>query len=192
MSWLRWLEFQIRYLGRPRWDTGTSPPELLEYIRSNPAGHAIDIGCGTGTNSITLARAGWRVTAVDFVGRAVETARRKARQAGVAIDFRVHDITSLILESERYDLALDIGCLHGVRDRKAYLDQLERFLKPGGRWLLYAFHKADPSKPGPGLVAADIQSMGSRFQLSYRMDGLDPRGRSSSWFLFLAPIVDAE
>ena len=70
--------FHYWYFRQPPWDTGISPPELLEFIQNHRAGRAIDIGCGTGTNVITLAQAGWDVTGVDFAPRAIKLAQQKA------------------------------------------------------------------------------------------------------------------
>src|SRR3972149_2064567 len=95
MNWLKHLSFTVWYFGRPPWDSGISPPELLEFIRSHPAGRAIDLGCGTGTNVLTLARAGWQVTGVDFVLRAIRIAKQKIKQAGVTADLRVGNVTKL-------------------------------------------------------------------------------------------------
>ena len=60
----RWL-FNLWYFQRPPWDSGISPPELMEFIRSSQPGRALDLGCGTGTNIITLAKNGWQVTGVE-------------------------------------------------------------------------------------------------------------------------------
>ena len=187
MASLASLKFQLMYLGRPPWDSGVSPPELFEYIRTQPAGRGIDLGCGTGTNAIALAKAGWQVTAVDFARLAVQKARAKARAAGVQIKFVVGDITGLRSIGAPYDLGLDVGCFHAVHDRAAYLDRLTALLRPGGCWLLYGFHKPSPRTTGPGLTAADLEAAAARLQLRWRQDGVDKRQRPSSWFLFQKP-----
>src|SRR5579885_2975421 len=81
----RWLFTIMYWRGRPPWDTGISPPELVEAIegpQALPPGRALDLGCGTGTNALYLARHGWQVTGIDFAAPAIEQARRKAQAAG--------------------------------------------------------------------------------------------------------------
>ncbi len=183
---IHWLHFAWIYLfGRPPWDSGTSPPELLDYLAAHPPGRAIDLGCGTGTNVITLARHGWQVIGVDFVPQAVRRARQKAQAAGVQAELRLGDVTRLDDLAGPYDLALDIGCFHSLPNKEDYLHQLERLLAPGGHWLLYAFFRPPAVPIGPGLVAADLDRILARgFRLLSRTDGTDRRGRPSAWFLF--------
>ena len=40
---LRRLSFNFWYFRKPPWDSGISPPELLEFIQTHPAGKAIDL-----------------------------------------------------------------------------------------------------------------------------------------------------
>jgi SAM-dependent methyltransferase len=136
MSPFNRLFFNFHYLGKPRWDTGISPPELLEFIEQHAPGRGLDLGCGTGTNAITLAKAGWQVTGVDFIGRAVQTARQKARQAGAQITFLQGDVTPLPNLSGPFDLILDIGCFHSLapQGKAAYVENLERWLAPQGAY----------------------------------------------------------
>ena len=182
---LRRLEFDLWYLFRPPWDTGVSPPELLEFLAAHPAGHAIDLGCGTGTNVITLAEHGWQVTGLDYSRRAIRIAERKVRQSKLQAALSVCDVTRLPGINGPFDLALDLGCFHGLRSREAYLSNLVRILAPGGHWLMYGFFK-DPSEGRrTGLMPADlslIESYGLR--LGSRRDGIDMGERPSAWFLY--------
>lgn len=183
----RRLLFHYWYFGQPPWDTGVSPPELLEFIQEHKPGRAIDIGCGTGTNVVTLARAGWEVTGVDFAPRAIKLARQKVDQAGVQADLSVRDATKLEGIKGSFDLAFDLGCFHGIsQDGKLeYLKQLDWILAPNGFWLMYGFLKPATAHAAPGLGEADLSRISSRLTLRSRRDGFDEgRGRSSAWFLF--------
>lgn len=184
---LRRLEFQSWYFRRPPWDTGVSPPELIEFINTHAPGRAIDIGCGTGTNVVTLARAGWQVTGVDFAPRAIRLAKRKVREAGVQAEVRVSDATQLQGIHGPFDLAFDLGCLHGIpaEGQIKYLAQLDRILAHGGCWLLYAFLNRDTEEGRSGLKEADLSRIPSQLTLLSRRDGIDDgRARPSAWFLF--------
>ncbi len=178
--------FHYWYFQQPPWDTGISPPELLEFIQNHRPGRAIDIGCGTGTNVITLAQAGWDVTGVDFAPRAIKLARQKAATAGVQAEFLIKDATALERIQGPFDLAFDLGCFHGVpqKGRAKYLKQLHRILAPGGFWLMYGFLKTDLSQPGTGLAEWDIDQILTRLALIWRRDGVDQRDKPSAWFLF--------
>ena len=183
----RRLRFQSLYFRQPPWDTGVSPPELFEFIASHPPGRAIDLGCGTGTNVITHAQAGWQVTGVDFAPRAVKLARQKARRAGVSVELHVRDVTRLDGIAGPFDLIFDLGCLHTIPQalRHNYLDQVDRILVPAGYWLLYGFLKSGTDHSGPGIQDAEVKRFSSRLKLVSRQDGVDDgRGRPSAWFLF--------
>jgi SAM-dependent methyltransferase len=181
----RRLTFDLWYLRRPPWDSGIVPPELEDFFRDNPPGHALDLGCGTGTSSLALARAGWTVTSVDFARRAIRIAKHKARAANLNVDFHVVDVICLpdSLFTNPYDLILDIGCFHGLSpsDKAAYLNQLDRLLAPGGTWLLYGFFKPDGST-GPGLIPADLGKI--QLKLTKRQNGMNRKVRPSAWFWF--------
>lgn len=182
----RRLVFNFWYFRKPPWDSGISPPELLEFIQTHPAAKAIDLGCGTGTNVITLARAGWQVTGVDFASRAIRIAKTKLKRENLEADLHVGDVTKLDNITGQYDLALDIGCFHSLSHagKLDYLTQLDRILTPSGFWLMYGFFNPTPLRSGPGLVEAEIDLISARFTLISRNNGFDRRQRTSAWFLF--------
>jgi cyclopropane fatty-acyl-phospholipid synthase-like methyltransferase len=186
MSFTRRLAFILSYFRRPRWDSGVTPPELLAFLKGRPPGRAIDLGCGTGTNVITLAKLGWQVTGVDFVPSAIAQARRKAKQAGVRAALQVGDVTRLEGIRGPFDFALDLGCLHGLEpdEKAAYLRRLDEILTPGGYWLLYGFLAPHT----PGLTEFDLERMQARFRLVSREEG-EFRGRKSAYWLWQKPFA---
>ncbi|HSR46961.1 MAG TPA: class I SAM-dependent methyltransferase [Anaerolineales bacterium] len=177
----RRLRFEWKYWkGRPAWDSGITPPEVLSYLADRAPGRAIDLGCGTGTNAITLAAAGWQVTAVDFSSRALATARRKARAAGADIRFLHRSVTHLGDIGGPFDLALDIGCFHslGAADRSSYGREVARLVQPGGTLLLYAFIDPEGGWPAEDDVRAACEPA---FELDALQRG-EFEGRPSGWF----------
>jgi methyl halide transferase len=142
--------------GETPWDIGVPAPELTRRVEAGEfAGRTVlEMGCGTGTNSIELARRGYRVTAVDFVPLAVEKAKEKARASGVQVDFRVGDLTRLELGGP-FDCLLDIGLYHVIRNRDlpGFQATLRRASRPGTRWLSMAGSANDPMPEGPPVVS---------------------------------------
>jgi len=183
MTFLRRLHFNFWYFRRPPWDSGISPPELFDFISNHPAGRAIDLGCGTGTNVITLVQHGWKVTGIDFAPRAIQIAKRKIKKANIQADLRVADVTKLNDIDGPFDLALDLGCFHGIQNRQDYLTQLSHVLTYSGHWLMYGILKSPQFVHG--LAELDLESIQTQgFRLLWRKDGMDRRERKSAWFLF--------
>lgn len=179
------LSFQWRYLGSPPWDTGQSPPELIAFIQSHPPGRALDLGCGTGTNVITLALAGWEVIGIDFVGSAIAAGRNKAQQARVNVDLRQGDVTQLKNVHGRFDLVLDIGCFHSlsVEGKTAYARQLGKLLAPQSTYLLYGFYYVS-ERGESGIKTGDLELLAQYLDCVERVDGTDRHERRSAWFYY--------
>ncbi len=145
-------------------------------------GRLLDLGCGTGTNAVYMAKRGWHVTGVDYVRTAIWEARRKARDSGVQADFYCEDVTRLRGICGAFDLVLDIGCLHSLPfpKRQAYYENLPRLLVDGGIYLLYAFVLSNQPEH-VGLLDQDIALLSGRLELVERSEGSD-HGSRSVWF----------
>ncbi len=138
----KWLYDSMYRFSTPRWDNGKIPPELVELTEPRGArGRALDLGCGTGTQSLYLAQHGWSVVGVDLAPKAVELAREKARRAGAVVAFQVADVTRLEFLREPFNLVVDLGCFHGLSAaaRQRYVQNLARLTRSGSTFLLYAF-----------------------------------------------------
>src|SRR5690606_32005124 len=87
-----------------------------EQGREPPFGRALDIGTGSAIWGIGLAKRGWEVTGVDFVGKALDRGRERLKAAGVEIKLVQGDVTRLS-ESEvgsSFRLILDTGTFHDL------------------------------------------------------------------------------
>ncbi len=183
---LRRLFFNFAYYQRPIWDTGISPPELLTFITTHQPGRALELGCGTGTNALSLAKAGWRVTAVDFAYRAIQIAKRKAQREGAEIDFHWENVTRLKSINGPFDLILDIGCFHSLstKDHANYIANLLRLLSPQGTYLVYVFFKNQAEVLGPGITEEAVQNLSQKLKLVQRADSTERGFRPSAWMSF--------
>jgi SAM-dependent methyltransferase len=189
--------FTQMYLEGPvPWDSGISPPELLTAIQGPealPAGRALDVGCGTGTNSLTLALLGWRALGVDFAAPAIARAEAKAAEmqpklatSGGAVVFLKADVTQLAppARGERKNLILDIGCLNGIpyERRPDYARVMAEQAAPGALYLLYT-HLPRHDRAAPfGCTPQELDALFSTsFVLENRVMGLAPQGGESVW-----------
>lgn len=134
-------------LGFTPWD-GHSLDRGLRNLVESDAGlvssskTALDLGCGTGDNSIYLAQNGWRVTGIDFAPRALRIARAKAQAGKVSVRFVCADIAQLGAAGldAPFALVADSSCLHGMsdQDRMVYVRQVNAVTAPGSRLLIVA------------------------------------------------------
>ncbi len=176
--------FSLWYvLSKPPWDTGIPAPELVRAIANRPPGRALDLGCGTDTNVRYLAEHGWQATGLDFAPSAIARAQRRLRPLDA--DLRVADVTRLGDQDfpELFDLALDMGCFHSLttEGQRRYAQGLERWMRPGGIYLLYAFQPG-PNGNGWGFPREAVEAAFAHgFRLARYEQG---EGRSSAWYYF--------
>jgi SAM-dependent methyltransferase len=160
----RQLLFKTLYrFGFVPWDGHPLPKSLQELVEGDtalPAGTALDIGCGTGDNSIYLATHGWQVTGVVYVEKPVTKARAKAQASKVDVTFARADATRLSSEGigTNFALIIDNGCIHGMNaeDRDAYVREVTAVSAPDARLLLVEFIPG-ASFGVPGIEPAEVE-----------------------------------
>lgn len=96
------------------WEINRPDHNLIDFVTALPvaAGPAIDLGCGTGDNSIWLAAQGFQVTGCDLSDLALEQARAKAERAQVHCTFYQGDFMQETPPGAPFSFAFDRGCFH--------------------------------------------------------------------------------
>jgi SAM-dependent methyltransferase len=152
-------------LGFRVWERSEPAADLVALVagpNSLPPGRALDLGCGTGTDSIYMAKRGWDVTGVDVVPEAVSIASSRAEAAGVAPRFVHGDVTRLqeYGVTGPFTLVLDFGCLHTLPpdQRGAYVRSVSVVADPDATFLLYGFARPPLFSPiQAGLTASEVR-----------------------------------
>ncbi len=188
------LWWNLIYLVRKTpWDTGVTPPEVRAVVESGQLrpGRALDLGCGTGTNAIYLARHGFDVIGVDISSRAIAHARRKIKRAGLDGRALVYagDVARLgtLPVNGLFNLVLDIGCLHVLDSpaRQCYAEGVIRRLQPGGLYMVYAFGPRKHTGWEMGLSPEEVEQLFRPWlALRHVAHGQDQGGVASAWYTF--------
>lgn len=126
------------------WEVGPRA-ELARLVTSGriAPGRAIDLGCGSGANSIFLAAHGFDVTGVDYSPVGLEKARR-ATPASLSISWVAGDLTadSIPGVSGTFDLLVDYSVLDDMRGDalEAMAATVERLSHRGSVFVLWCFY----------------------------------------------------
>ncbi|MDT9686835.1 class I SAM-dependent methyltransferase [Streptomyces sp. P9(2023)] len=125
---------------------------LDAWLPSGPA-DVLDVGCGTGSLSLLLARAGHRVTGIDLAPKMVEQARAKLTDAGFACRFLPGDAMDPPTGAARFDVVLSRHLLWTLPDPEAALRAWVNRLRPGGRLVLVEGRWRESGQSGVPYVA---------------------------------------
>jgi SAM-dependent methyltransferase len=158
-------------------------------------GKALDIGCGSGRNSLYLADNGFDVVAFDFAASQIDGLNAFiAENAGLKnrVHPFVHDIRNpWPVETGSIDLAIDTFCFKHQIEESAiafYVSEVSRALRAGGLFMMsfagrrdgyYALFPSDDTEPGQAFVdpgnqiasrlydVAEVENIFSAFKTVY-------------------------
>jgi 2-polyprenyl-3-methyl-5-hydroxy-6-metoxy-1,4-benzoquinol methylase len=132
---------------------------LLQRVREGE--RVLDIGCGEGRFTAELARAGVQVVGMDVA----EEPLRRARARYPELDLRLLDVAGgWELEDASFDAVWAGEVIEHVADTAAWLSEVRRVLRSGGRLLL--------STPAHGRLARARLALSARAFATH----FDPRG----------------
>lgn len=122
-----------------------------EYIR--PDERLLDLGIGSGLSAAPFAKAGLRVTGMDFSAAMLDLCRAK----GIAEQLHHHDAQDIPwpFAPGAFDHVITCGLLHFIADLKPIFAEAARVARPGG---LYAFTTKSPETAGAGMQRYNAQT----------------------------------
>jgi SAM-dependent methyltransferase len=105
---------------------------VVDRAGVEPGMEVLDVACGTGNASIPAARAGARVTGLDFAPGLLEIARERAADAMVEIDFVEGDAQALPFGDASFDRVVSTFGHMFAPDHARAAAEMKRVLRPGG------------------------------------------------------------
>ena len=121
------------------WSLGVPPETVVKLLQDQDcaaeADTVLDLGCGKGAISITLARQfGFRVYGIDFFAPFIEEARERARDLGVSdiCRFETGDIKKTVRGSADYDMVMLIWMGSVLGSAGESVQQIRRLVRPQG------------------------------------------------------------
>lgn len=141
--------------GELPWDTGEPEPLLVEFVTSGRVQPTLmlEIGAGTGTNSLWLAECGFDVLGIDVAPLAIERATAKLDGRALGRRFATSDFLADTPANDPFSFVFDRGCFHVFdesEERTRFAAHVAAILAPGGLWLsLIGSTEGGPREMGP-------------------------------------------
>lgn len=116
-------------------------PLRLDYIDDFAAlagKRVLDVGCGGGILSESMALRGAEVTGVDLAKKSLKVAQLHSLESGVAVDYRCIAVEQLAQEApESFDVVTCMEMLEHVPDPQSVVRSCARLVRPGG-WVFFS------------------------------------------------------
>jgi 2-polyprenyl-6-hydroxyphenyl methylase/3-demethylubiquinone-9 3-methyltransferase len=123
----------------------------------------LDIGCGGGILSESMARLGARVTGIDVAEKNIRVARMHAEGGGLDIDYRLTAAEELAASGEQFDAVLNMEVVEHVDGLPDFLAACGRLVRPGGVMVVATINRT--------LAALVIAIFGAEYVLRWLPKG---------------------
>ncbi len=178
----------------------------IERIDPKPGERMLDAATGTGAVAILAAKRSADVIGQDLAPVLIETARQRAAEEGVDIEFEANDAEDLPYDDASFDIVTSTCGVMFAPDHEAIARELARVTKPGGRLALACwtpegglgqmFRMMGPFLPSPAPGAGSpftwgtedhvSELLGDAFELEFEehVSTLRTRDGEEYWELF--------
>ena len=101
----------------------------------------LDVGCGGGILSESMAKLGAEVLGIDVVERNIEIARQHAQSTGCEVDYQLTTAEDLAESDRRFDVVLNMEVVEHVADLPGFMAAVSGLLKPGGMMFIATINR---------------------------------------------------
>jgi SAM-dependent methyltransferase len=109
---------------------------VIERAEPKPGERVLDAATGTGAVAILVAQRGADAVGMDFAPALVDTARQRAAEEGVTVQWDIGDAEDMPYEDVSFDVVLSTCGVMFTPDQSAVASELARVTRPGGRLAL--------------------------------------------------------
>lgn len=143
-SKILWNDYYKNNFGNLAWSNSDLPDStIINYFcnkqsEKNNKPKVLDIGCGTGKNSLYISKKGFNVHGIDISSFAIDNLLPGLnKEKFVSDDFLEYKK----YKSNHFDFVIDIGCFHMIDQEKLadYVKKVSSILKKGGHYILRCF-----------------------------------------------------
>ena len=149
---------------------------VIELAKVKPGDKVLDVGCGTGSLTLTAkstAGVSGAVYGIDAAPEMIEVARKKATKTGLNAIFEVGLVEKIPYPDLTFDVVVSRLVIHHLPDdlKSKAFTEIFRVLKPGGRFLVADFRP--PTNPiirhvasaivGQHMMQTDVSIIPSQF-----------------------------
>jgi SAM-dependent methyltransferase len=137
-------KWEAKYRSGDRLHDGPPSGLLRRWLPDLPRGRALDVATGLGRNALYLARAGYRVDAIDVSPTGLREAARRARRLGLRVRWIEADLDTYRLPKARYDVVVNAFFL-----KRRLLGELKSATRPGGVMIVETHLESPRPDGGP-------------------------------------------
>ena len=128
----------LKHLREHWWDDAFTG-FLEETLKPRPGKRILDVGCGTGTAEISLARlrlSQMQLFGVDLIVERVKEAHKATRGINARVGYAAADAARLPFAADVFDSTYCVAVMQHIRDLPAAVAEIVRVTRPGGRILI--------------------------------------------------------
>ncbi len=156
---------------RPHLETSLA---FIEGAFPNRDASIIDVGAGASTLVDDLLKDGYvNITVLDISQKAIALARERLGESARVVEWVCGDVAAPILPAYSFDLWHDRAAFHFLtraEERRAYIQNVARSVKPGGHVIVSTFGPEGPQKcSGLDVARYDADSLHSEFGPRFRL-----------------------